>query len=69
MRTCSGESSRGLIPPATWFFRSRRSSGRGPSTGASSGIDATWKKGYPLPLEMDESIVKLVDSRWGEYWK
>jgi 4-hydroxybenzoate decarboxylase subunit C len=33
------------------------------------GIDATWKKGYPLPLEMDESIVKLVDSRWGEYWK
>jgi 4-hydroxy-3-polyprenylbenzoate decarboxylase len=33
------------------------------------GIDATWKKGYPLPLEMDESIVKLVDSRWDEYWK
>jgi 4-hydroxy-3-polyprenylbenzoate decarboxylase len=33
------------------------------------GIDATWKKGYPLPLEMDESIVKLVDSRWSEYWK
>ena len=33
------------------------------------GIDATWKKGYPLPLEMDESIVKLVDRRWGDYWK
>ena len=33
------------------------------------GIDATWKRGYPLPLEMDESIVKLVDRRWGDYWK
>jgi 4-hydroxy-3-polyprenylbenzoate decarboxylase len=33
------------------------------------GIDATWKRGYPLPLEMDESIVKQVDSRWGDYWK
>ena len=33
------------------------------------GIDATWKKGYPLPLQMDESTVRLVDSRWGEYWK
>jgi 4-hydroxy-3-polyprenylbenzoate decarboxylase len=33
------------------------------------GIDATWKQGYPLPLEMDESTIKLVDSRWAEYWK
>jgi len=33
------------------------------------GIDATWKHGYPLPLEMDDSIVKLVDRRWGDYWK
>ena len=33
------------------------------------GIDATWKPGYPLPLEMDPSIVRLVDSRWREYWK
>jgi 4-hydroxy-3-polyprenylbenzoate decarboxylase len=33
------------------------------------GIDATWKQGYPAPLEMDNSIVKLVDSRWNEYWK
>lgn len=32
------------------------------------GIDATWKKGYPLPLEMDDSIVRRVDSRWNEYW-
>jgi 4-hydroxy-3-polyprenylbenzoate decarboxylase len=33
------------------------------------GIDATWKQGYPKPLEMDESTVKLVDSRWADYWK
>ncbi|MCI0708431.1 MAG: UbiD family decarboxylase [Ignavibacteriae bacterium] len=33
------------------------------------GIDATWKKGYPDPLVMDEKIVKLVDNRWDEYWQ
>jgi 4-hydroxy-3-polyprenylbenzoate decarboxylase len=33
------------------------------------GIDATWKQGYPLPLEMDDSTVRLVESRWHEYWK
>ena len=32
------------------------------------GIDATWKEGYPLPLEMDPEIVRLVDRRWGEYF-
>jgi 3-polyprenyl-4-hydroxybenzoate decarboxylase and related decarboxylases len=31
------------------------------------GIDATWKEGYPLPLEMDPATVSLVDRRWGEY--
>jgi 4-hydroxy-3-polyprenylbenzoate decarboxylase len=33
------------------------------------GIDATWKKGYPGALVMDESIVRMVDRRWSEYWK
>ena len=33
------------------------------------GIDATWKSGYPKPLQMDDSIVRLVDRRWDEYWK
>jgi 4-hydroxybenzoate decarboxylase subunit C len=33
------------------------------------GIDATWKPGYPAPLEMDDSVVKLVDRRWADYWK
>jgi 4-hydroxybenzoate decarboxylase subunit C len=33
------------------------------------GIDATWKSGYPQALQMDEAIVRRVDSRWKEYWK
>jgi len=33
------------------------------------GIDATWKDGYPEALEMDETIVRRVRSRWSEYWK
>ena len=33
------------------------------------GIDATWKEGYPKPLEMTEEITRLVDRRWGEYWR
>ncbi len=32
------------------------------------GIDATWKKGYPETLKMDEDIVRRVDKRWNEYW-
>lgn len=30
-------------------------------------IDATWKKGYPDPLVMNDDIVKLADRRWKEY--
>lgn len=30
-------------------------------------IDATWKKGYPAPLEMSSDVVKKVDKRWAEY--
>ncbi len=33
------------------------------------GIDATWKKGYPVPLVMDDKIVKKVDERWESYWR
>lgn len=33
------------------------------------GIDATWKRGYPSPLVMDDRIVKKVDERWDQYWK
>ena len=31
------------------------------------GIDATFKPGYPKPLDMDPAIVKKVDERWAEY--
>ncbi len=32
------------------------------------GIDATWKKGYPETLKMDEKTVRKVNQRWEEYW-
>jgi hypothetical protein len=31
------------------------------------GIDATFKPGYPAPLEMSPEVVATVDRRWGEY--
>lgn len=31
------------------------------------GIDATFKKGYPLPIEMDPQITEGVTRRWPEY--
>jgi len=31
------------------------------------GIDATFKPGYPAPLEMDPEVVQKVDRRWNEY--
>jgi 4-hydroxybenzoate decarboxylase subunit C len=33
------------------------------------GIDATWKKGYPKALVMQEAIQKRVEERWDAYWK
>ena len=33
------------------------------------GIDATWKQGYPKPLEMTPEIVAKVDQRWDQYWR
>jgi 3-polyprenyl-4-hydroxybenzoate decarboxylase len=31
------------------------------------GIDATWKTGYPEPLEMPEEIREKVNARWSSY--
>lgn len=31
------------------------------------GIDATWKTGYPEPLEMTEEVREKVNARWKEY--
>jgi len=33
------------------------------------GIDATWKKGYPEPLVMNQDVINRVDERWDSYWK
>ncbi|MBI3319391.1 MAG: hypothetical protein HYZ89_02230, partial [Candidatus Omnitrophica bacterium] len=32
------------------------------------GIDATFKPGYPDPVEMEQAIVDLVNRRWHQYW-
>ena len=31
------------------------------------GIDSTWKKGYPEPVEMSPEAVEKVTRRWKEY--
>lgn len=31
------------------------------------GIDATWKKGYPEPVEMSTEVIEKVSRRWKEY--
>jgi 4-hydroxy-3-polyprenylbenzoate decarboxylase len=33
------------------------------------GIDATWKKGFPKPLEMTDAVKRRVEQRWEAYWK
>lgn len=35
--------------------------------GGCMGIDATWKPGYPDPLEMSEEIREKVNVRWNDY--
>jgi menaquinone biosynthesis decarboxylase len=49
-------------------FSQQRLIGISPIYEGIMGIDATWKKGYPETLAMDEDIVKRVDKRWNEYW-
>jgi 4-hydroxy-3-polyprenylbenzoate decarboxylase len=56
-------------PARDMFFTDQRFVGARPVYKGIVGIDATWKEGYPEPLVMDESIVKLVDRRWTEYWR
>jgi UbiD family decarboxylase len=56
-------------PARDMFFTEQSFAGARPVYRGIVGIDATWKPGYPEPLVMDESIVKLVDRRWSEYWK
>lgn len=56
-------------PARDMFFTEQVFVGARPVYRGTVGIDATWKQGYPAPLVMDESVVKLVDRRWREYWK
>ena len=49
-------------------FTKQRLIGISPIYEGVMGIDATWKKGYPETLTMDEEVVKKVDRRWNEYW-
>ncbi len=56
-------------PVRDMFFSEQQFVGARPIYKGIVGIDATWKEGYPAPLEMDESVVRLVDRRWPQYWK
>ncbi len=51
------------------LFREQRLIGISPIYGGPMGIDATWKRGYPDPLRMTESVVRKVEERWDHYWK
>jgi 4-hydroxy-3-polyprenylbenzoate decarboxylase len=55
-------------PARDMLFSEQTFVGARPVYRGTIGIDATWKEGYPAPLVMDESIVKLVDRRWSEYF-
>ncbi len=39
-----------------------------PNYAGTLGIDATWKPGYPDPVEMPDEIVRQVDRRWREFF-
>lgn len=48
-------------------FSEMRLDGAWPRYRGRMAIDATWKPGYPDPIEMDPEVVRLVDRRWNEY--
>jgi UbiD family decarboxylase len=48
-------------------FSEMRLDGAWPRYAGRMAIDATWKPGYPNPIEMDPDVIRLVDRRWGEY--
>ena len=55
-------------PASDVLFRKPSFRGACPVYEGPLGIDATFKPGYPEPLEMDPGIVERVDRRWGEYF-
>ncbi len=48
-------------------FRESRLAGAAPVYRGTLGIDATWKPGYPHPVQSSEETRRLVDRRWPEY--
>ncbi|HTP79647.1 MAG TPA: menaquinone biosynthesis decarboxylase [Bacteroidota bacterium] len=50
-------------------FTEKKLVGASPLYGGAMGIDATWKRGYPDPLVMKDSIVRKVENRWEQYWR
>jgi 4-hydroxy-3-polyprenylbenzoate decarboxylase len=36
--------------------------------GGIMGIDATWKRGYPDPLRMNDDVRQRVDEQWERIW-
>ena len=51
------------------LFAEQKLVGIAPVYGGVMGIDATWKPGYPAPLEMREDVKKKVEERWDRYWR
>jgi 3-polyprenyl-4-hydroxybenzoate decarboxylase len=54
-------------PARDVFFERSELRGAWPQHRGRLAIDATFKPGYPAALEMDPSVVKIVDRRWKEY--
>lgn len=54
-------------PARDVFFEHSELRGAWPVHRGRMAIDATFKAGYPAPLDMDPKIVKRVDQRWKEY--
>jgi 4-hydroxy-3-polyprenylbenzoate decarboxylase len=49
------------------LFHDSRLVGAAPVHRGTMGIDATWKPGYPDPVQSSEETQRLVDRRWREY--
>ena len=55
-------------PARDILFSSAELRGAWPVYHGCLGVDATFKSGYPDPVEMDQAIVRRVDARWVQYW-
>ena len=51
------------------IFTRQELTGISPVYGGVMGVDATWKRGYPAPLVMEEETARRVGERWESYWR